>query len=532
MKKYLKQVLLLLLLALCIISLKENKAYASFDWNDIVMFNYMLNQDENTPTNIKAVTNLLINHYQELLDFQENNNYQMNYDMYLVCGMNYGNNNPPLNTIRIYCITKQETTTWNNYNTNIPIRNANKVYYYQYIDAQYVRNWTFGQVRNPNSSWADGWNVLNWSKTYGLINNDLIYQYDQTKYLENYYNAFYLLGAEDRSTLNLPWNFANARIGMNYYNENQKFYIATSTGTKIKEIKAINETISNDGYNYNLLIENTTGLTNGEYHKIIYNNGTNDFYTSPQFIISWSRDTTNDGNIYNSSGEQNGYIDLYNTNILIKGIQNKLDYQTQAIYSGDWKILEQLKEQESGEKARFNFWKNVYNGLFTMSSGDIQYLKTKMEDKLQLQNYANIEEEESILNAINNFSEIGDFKISWQPLVYNGTTLIPSGDINFTQMANRNETYRRVHTLINIICTGALVIILYKSAHNCLMIMLGVGTQIYEQAEEENEIIENTSYDTTVNSDMSWTTRKIKTIKLPNGTKKVIRGKPINIRRE
>ena len=64
------------------------------------------------------------------------------------------------------------------------------------------------------------------------------------------------------------------------------------------------------------------------------------------------------------------------------------------------------------------------------------------------------------------------------------------------------------------------------------MIMLGVGTQIYEQAEEENEIIENTSYDTTVNSDMSWTTRKIKTIKLPNGTRKVIRGKPINIRRE
>lgn len=92
--------------------------------------------------------------------------------------------------------------------------------------------------------------------------------------------------------------------------------------------------------------------------------------------------------------------------------------------------------------------------------------------------------EQGFLNIIGN-KNAQDFKISWNPVNYNGIEMIPKGEINFSKMCRENETLGTVKTYVNVIMSAFLGFALTKQIYNLLLATLGIDNQyVYENPNE------------------------------------------------
>lgn len=162
-------------------------------------------------------------------------------------------------------------------------------------------------------------------------------------------------------------------------------------------------------------------------------------------------------------------------------------------FSGDYVGEYNQQVNENTKEENDNFWKDVYNDLFTISSGDVNAMLNDFTERINFENYGDIGIEESILGVLE--GEPDDFKISWEdiktPAIANlglsAITLIPKGEINFSRMARENEALGRVKGIVNLLCSFTLIMLLLKNIWFTLMRVLGVGVDMYESQEEENE---------------------------------------------
>lgn len=308
-------------------------------------------------------------------------------------------------------------------------------------------------------------------------------------YGQNKYTSYVIRQTENLQIGERIYILIDAIVGSNYTNVDFKLYDLSDNF--IKNLSYTNYGTQNGTTLYDVFIQDFDNITNGNYYKIKYFDGNTNIYDTGQFIISWTRDTTNDSPTYNESGEQTGYIDLTTTNNKIDNVANQITIQGQNITNA-------INKLESGEKKRQTFWENAYNTLFVMNSGDVQQLKNRISGELMevIDGKNDYTEEYELLDTLNN-TRPTDFIISWQAVKYENQNFIPSGEINFNSIVNEWEL-TEVHRVLRIIVVGALAFLGAKALWKCITITLGIGMEMYDDYEDENKTIEiqQNTYDT------------------------------------
>ena len=171
-------------------------------------------------------------------------------------------------------------------------------------------------------------------------------------------------------------------------------------------------------------------------------------------------------------------------------------------FSGDYVNEYNNQIQENKEEDNNDFWKEVYDDLFTMDSGEVQQLLDDFIENVDLEEYGDIQIEQGVLNVLN--GEPTDFIISWgavyTPYIASigsqRQKIIESGEINFSQMARQNQGLKSASEIARIICSFTIIILLLKNIWFTLMRVLGVGTAMYEDQQEEASRLEAVSGET------------------------------------
>ena len=530
MKKYLKQVLLLLLLALCIISLKENKTYA-FTYEQFVDYCYGI-QKFNIGNQSKTLAQWITTNEQTIKNYIDDPTEYTTWYCDTSSQFNAGSFTTYTRQL-LLCFKGGDNLNW----TGKPkISNYTKLYIV-------IKETEQPRTGSPTTTWY-----------YGTANQINYYSYLTTNtyiglcsipginYSGKYWNNYYLtINMETPIKINpymLPQDIGTITLGESLYNTETKIILSEIDGTQIKEIPIRYAGDNNIGlWTLYLMLDSIDGITNKKQYILTgYQNGVERFETS-NISFEWEPQTSA---MTNASGEYIGGIDLTTTNVLINIVGNKIDNNTEAIIqgnsaiintlnSGNQEIINKLEEQESGEKARFNYWQGIYNGLFTLTSGDVFSLKDKLSNILNLEDNSEYAEEMNFFEELQDVQP-SDFIIEWTSFRYQNVELWQPGSINFSLQARTNTTLNRVHSLIRIICTGAISILIVKELWRITCILLGIGTEIYDKGEDENEIIENTSYETTGDFNDN-VTRRVYTRRDRKGNRTRLTGKGINITR-
>lgn len=79
-----------------------------------------------------------------------------------------------------------------------------------------------------------------------------------------------------------------------------------------------------------------------------------------------------------------------------------------------------------------------------------------------------------------------DFKISWQDVKYLEKTLVPAGEINFSQMCRENEALGRVKNTLNIIVSAMISLSLFRYIFNLIMVTLGIDHPLILETEKDD----------------------------------------------
>lgn len=230
------------------------------------------------------------------------------------------------------------------------------------------------------------------------------------------------------------------------------------------------------------------------------------------------------GDHFNDFTLTNQLLNELNNNINFYGYE--INTSLKNVESGNTAILEQLKANESGEQERFNIFKEMFNGLFTIGSGDLKELNDEIKEKFNFEAISGIEEEKNFFEQFASLQPL-DFVISWNDIIYENVVLIPHGEINFSKYVRENETIRQMHSYMQTILVFALSFLLIRNIWYTFVILLGIGSEIYEKDQEENQIVES-HHDTidynTGNVTSSYTIKK--------GRNSItMKGKPTNNKR-
>lgn len=223
-------------------------------------------------------------------------------------------------------------------------------------------------------------------------------------------------------------------------------------------------------------------------------------------------DTTGLGEITNTSGDNTGKIDLTpiinaidnQTQIIFSGdkaiiisIDNGSNKIAEAITSGDKAIIKAIESGEQKAQERDNFWRNIYNSLFIIESGEIEKKVEKFKNEIKI---TSGEELESMSLVLNQFTkEPSDFIIEWENIEWRNKIIIPSGDINFSAKVREIPALKKIHTYIQLIMGYTILIVFSANLWDTTLAILGVSRSIYEDHEEEKERLETiTNYDVDV----------------------------------
>lgn len=196
------------------------------------------------------------------------------------------------------------------------------------------------------------------------------------------------------------------------------------------------------------------------------------------------------------------YFYITNNKTIING--NTLDLV--GTFSGDTDYENEVNQAINNEQQQTNdnnlqditdnmnkndsWWRLQFDNLFTLKSGDFQDLENDIKTKIDFEAIGGISGEIGILNEMKDMRPT-DFVISWEPAIWNNKVLIPSGDINISARIRENEVFERVHNITQIIVSAALCWLLVNEFWRTFCILLGIGTEVYEQYQDENEIIES-----------------------------------------
>lgn len=197
------------------------------------------------------------------------------------------------------------------------------------------------------------------------------------------------------------------------------------------------------------------------------------------------------------SGDSSGdsFPDLTIIGGKIDNIGNKIDHQTDMIVSGDAQIVNAINQLESGEIERNNFWKNTYNNLFAMNSGDATEVYNMIASYFP-SGESPVSLYDTIFGSLNN--EPDDFIIRWDAIPFNMTIgggittysgdFIQSGDINFSELTRTNHTFGIVHFWVRTFAIISFLFVTYMTMYKCFMIILGVSTDFVDKSEEHRQI--------------------------------------------
>lgn len=282
----------------------------------------------------KVVTNRVLAIKQNLEDYLYNNFTMSQYDGFI---MGNPTTSPNTNTSIYLYLFK---TNYNSWQSNASTITWKPNGYYEAVSFS-LSSINFSKVSRQSPPSNDSISLIGTPPTTGFNTNS------NKIITSSAFNYFDLLGATNRDLNLLPWYFANARVGQYYYNDNISFQLLDNNNNFVLYLNAQNKTLNNNGgYQYQLEIPyiswNNNNIINGNYYKVAYNDNNNNFFVSDPFIISWSRDTSNDANIINNSGDSTGYIDLTSTNNKIDLVNSSIVKQTQAIISGDKEIRDAI----------------------------------------------------------------------------------------------------------------------------------------------------------------------------------------------
>lgn len=161
-----------------------------------------------------------------------------------------------------------------------------------------------------------------------------------------------------------------------------------------------------------------------------------------------------------------------------------------SIPSGDYGFSTENATNQIIENQNQNntFWQDTYNSLFVMDSGDVDRLITDMKENIKIDNFGDVSGEIAILNTLT--GEPSDFIIAWNPTQYMGKTIIPSGEINFSQKVREVPALKTTQDWLRIIMGYSITIVLMSEIFFTILRCLGVGVSIYEQHNEEIERLE------------------------------------------
>ena len=153
---------------------------------------------------------------------------------------------------------------------------------------------------------------------------------------------------------------------------------------------------------------------------------------------------------------------------------------------------------ESGD----NLMKELFDSMFTLESGDLQNYINDITDKINMPS-GEIADMTLILDMLETNPQ--DFKISWTKSNHNFTysnqpiqkgngsifnymgDMIPSGEINFSQMERENQTFAQIMSYVRIILTISIGGILLRQFYLTILAILGVNVGIYGEETENKE---------------------------------------------
>lgn len=155
--------------------------------------------------------------------------------------------------------------------------------------------------------------------------------------------------------------------------------------------------------------------------------------------------------------------------------------------SGDFEYTLQDQTQEQQ-----NFTEKIIESLFKIESGDIQQVISGIIQNTRLNEMGQVSGELAMLNVLT--GEPSDFVISWQPAIYEGQVIIPSGDINFSARVREIPALYNIMQWVHIIMGLAVTSVFTAEIWFTLLKVLGVGTSIYDQQQDEIAKMEEQVY--------------------------------------
>lgn len=186
--------------------------------------------------------------------------------------------------------------------------------------------------------------------------------------------------------------------------------------------------------------------------------------------------------------------DIYNFYFIPYGqTSGDIDSSGDYVYTGNDNnnnvpIINQINENQ-------DFWKNTYDSLFAMNSGDATEVYNMIASYFP-SGESPVSIYDTIFGSLNN--EPDDFIIRWDSIPFNmsiggGTTtfsgdFIQSGDINFSELTRTNHTFGIVHFWIRTLATISFLFIAWMTLYKCFMLILGVSTDFVDTSEDHRQI--------------------------------------------
>lgn len=166
--------------------------------------------------------------------------------------------------------------------------------------------------------------------------------------------------------------------------------------------------------------------------------------------------------------------------------------QVDGTFSGDYALIVNSNNNTdkiiNNENEKDDFWKNTYNNLFTLDSGDVTELNNQLNDMIDTEELSGINEELDLFDNLTNMTPT-DLILEWNDITWGNYKIINASQINFSQLVRQYPAFQEVMRVTRILIIGALAWLGVKEVWRSICITLGIGFELYENHEAEDEIV-------------------------------------------
>lgn len=185
--------------------------------------------------------------------------------------------------------------------------------------------------------------------------------------------------------------------------------------------------------------------------------------------------------------EKHYYYYLYGTDVNIVNGQTII---TNFSGDSDYNIQNATNDNQK-------FTEKIIDDLFNINQTEVQEIIENIKDNVHVENLGMVSGETQILNILK--GEPSDFVISWNSTEYMGREIIPAGQINFSERIRQTPQLETVVNWARIIIGYATISVLIMEIWFTLCRILGISISFYEQQHDEIDSISeytNDFYDT------------------------------------